>query len=384
MHPAMLSCALFSPGLSRRRGPAAVGSAEEVTSMTNDAAKLPVAVLGATGIVGQRLVASLAGHPWFELAAVAASERRVGAAYGDSVEWKLPGSPPAEASALPLCAPRPDEIAAPLVFSALDASVAGEVEDAFAEAGHAVVSNARSHRFTEDVPLVIPEVNPDHLELVEVQRRRRRGFIATNPNCSTIGLALALAPLQRAAGVEKVVVTTLQASSGAGFPGVPSMDLIDNVVPGIGGEEGKIEREPLKIFGALAGARVTPAQITISSHTHRVPVSDGHLMAVSLATREPMDPDTARSVLAVFEGEPQQRELPSAPERPVVIVDGDDRPQPRLDRHVGSGMAVAVGRVRPCPVLGLRLELLSHNTLRGAAGGTLLIAELLVARGLLP
>jgi aspartate-semialdehyde dehydrogenase len=352
--------------------------------MTNAAARVPVAVLGATGIVGQRLVAALEDHPWFELTAVAASERRVGAAYGDSVTWRLDRPLPERARPLPMRTPSPEEVDAPLVFSALDAAVAGEIEDAFAGAGRAVVSNARSHRFTADVPLLIPEVNPEHLELVGAQRRRRAGFVATNPNCSTIGLALALAPLHAAAGLERVVVTTLQAASGAGFPGVPSLDLIDNVVPGIRGEERKIENEPLKIFGELDGDEVRLARIAISSHTHRVPVSDGHLMAVSLSTREPLEPGRAREVLAAFEGEPQRRGLPSAPVRPIVLVDGEDRPQPRLDRELGEGMSVAVGRLRPCPVLGLRLELLSHNTLRGAAGGTLLIAELLAARGMLP
>jgi aspartate-semialdehyde dehydrogenase len=217
-----------------------------------------------------------------------------------------------------------------------------------------------------------------------VQRRRRRGFVVTNPNCSTIALALGLAPLHRAAGLERIVVTTLQAASGAGYPGVPSMDLIDNAVPGIRGEEDKIEREPLKIFGAVVGERIEPAGMTVSSHTHRVPVSDGHLMAVSLSTSAPLTAEEARSALDGFRGEPQERQLPSAPDAPVLLVDGEDRPQPRLDRGAGGGMSVVVGRVRPCPVLGLRLELLGHNTLRGAAGGTLLLAELVVARGLMP
>lgn len=352
--------------------------------MRDDASKLPVAVLGATGIVGQRLVAALSGHPWFELRELAASERRVGESYGRSVTWRLSEPLPAAAAELPLRALNPGELAAPLVFSALDASVAGEVEDAFAEAGRAVVSNARSHRFTDDVPLLIPEVNPGHLELVAVQRRRRRGFVVTNPNCSTIALALGLAPLERAAGLEHVVVSTLQAASGAGYPGVPSLDLIDNVVPGISGEEPKMEAEPRKIFGRIAGGRVEPGGPAVSAHTHRVPVSDGHLMSVSLSTREPLDPEAARRALREFRGEPQERGLPSAPAAPVVLVDGDDRPQPRLDRGAGGGMAVVAGRVRECPVLGLRLELLGHNTLRGAAGGTLLIAELVAARGLLP
>jgi aspartate-semialdehyde dehydrogenase len=352
--------------------------------MNDEDTKLPVAVLGATGMVGQRLVAALAGHPWFELRELAASERRSGAAYGQSVDWKLAEPLPEGAAALSMRSPRPREVGAPLVFSALDASVAGEVEDAFADDGRAVVSNARSHRFTDDVPLVIPEVNPDHLDLIPVQRRRRRGFVVTNPNCSTIALALGLAPLHRAAGLERIVVTTLQAASGAGYPGVPSMDLIDNAVPGIRGEEDKIEREPLKIFGAVVGERIEPAGMTVSSHTHRVPVSDGHLMAVSLSTSAPLTAEEARSALDGFRGEPQERQLPSAPDAPVLLVDGEDRPQPRLDRGAGGGMSVVVGRVRPCPVLGLRLELLGHNTLRGAAGGTLLLAELVVARGLMP
>jgi aspartate-semialdehyde dehydrogenase len=352
--------------------------------MNDEVTKLPVAVLGATGIVGQRLVAALADHPWFELRDVAASERRSGSRYGETVDWKLPQPVPAGARVLPMRPPRPQSIEAPLVFSALDASVAGEVEDAFAEAGRAVVSNARSHRFTPDVPLVIPEINPDHLDLVAAQRRRRRGFVVTNPNCSTIALALGLAPLHRLGGLERIVVTTLQAASGAGYPGVPSLDLLDNAVPGIRGEEDKIEREPLKIFGQLEGEIIEPAGMTVSSHTHRVPVSDGHLMAVSLSTGAPITPEEARRALGAFQGEPQERSLPSAPSSPVICVQGDDRPQPRLDRGAGAGMSVVVGRVRPCPVMGLRLELLGHNTLRGAAGGTLLLAELVVARGLMP
>ena len=280
----------------------------------------------------------------------------------------------------------PARITAGLVLSALDASVAREIEAAFAAAGRAVVSNARSHRLEEDVPLVIPEVNAEHLELIDRQRARRgsSGYVVTNPNCSVIGLVLALAPLHRAVGVRRVIATTLQAASGAGYPGVPALDLIDNVVPGIPGEEDKLHAEPLKILGRLVDGGIEPAELVVSAHTHRVPVQDGHLIAVSVETGEPLDPGRAADLLRDFRGAPQRLELPSAPAAPLVVTGAPDRPQPRLDRAAGGGMSVTVGRLATCPVLGLRSEILSHNTLRGAAGGTLLLAELLAAEGRLP
>ncbi|GAB4374878.1 MAG: aspartate-semialdehyde dehydrogenase [Acidobacteriota bacterium] len=347
---------------------------------------LPVAVLGATGLVGQRLVALLDGHPMFELAQVAASDRSAGRPYARAATWRLPVPVPERAASLEVLPCDPARIDAPVVLSALDASVAREIEAAFAAAGRIVVSNARSWRREPDVPLVVPEVNADHLALIERQREARgwSGAIVTNPNCSVIGLVLALAPLHAEAGVRRVVATTLQAASGAGYPGVPALDLLDNVVPAIPGEEDKLQAEPPKILGTLAGSGVTPAPVTISAHTHRVPVQDGHLIAVSVETGRALAPERAAELMRAYRGEPQRLGLPTAPEAPIRVVEADDRPQPRLDREAGGGMAVTVGRIARCPVLGLRFELLAHNTLRGAAGGTLLLAELLAARGSLP
>jgi aspartate-semialdehyde dehydrogenase len=348
--------------------------------------RIPVAILGATGLVGQRLVVRLADHPWFELVAVAASGRSAGRPYAEAVEWKLPGAVPESVADLVVVNTDPGGVRAPLVLSALDASVAGEIEDAFAATGRAVVSNARNHRMAPDVPLVVPEINADHLALVAAQQARRggEGFIVTNPNCSTIALVLALAPLHAAARVRRAVVSTMQASSGAGYPGVPSLDLIDNMIPYIGGEQDKVETEPRKILGSCDGARVEFAPVVVSAQVHRVPVLDGHMISVNLETEWTLTPDDACALLAAFRGEPQEKQLPSAPEQPIVVDMRKDRPQPRLDRDAGRGMAIVVGQVRPCPVLGLHLEVLGHNTERGAAGGTLLVAELLAGRGLVP
>ncbi|MBP7149695.1 MAG: aspartate-semialdehyde dehydrogenase [Acidobacteria bacterium] len=349
-------------------------------------ARVPVAILGATGMVGQRLVSMLADHPLFELRELVASERSAGQRYADVVRWRLPGEIPAAARALPVLPLRVEDVLARVAFSALDAAVARGAEEEFAAAGRAVISNASAHRMAPDVPLVVPEVNPEHLELVGAQRARRggRGFIACNPNCTTIGLVLALAPLARAAALRRVIVTSLQASSGAGYPGVPSLDLIDNAIPWIAGEEDKVEAEPRKIFGRVAGNAVEDAPLVVACQVHRVAVSDGHLLAVSVASDPPLDPARARALFSGFRALPQELGLPSAPQQPVVVAEGADRPQPRLDRMAGAGMAAVVGRVRECPVLGLRFEVLSHNTIRGAAGGTLLLGELLHARDLLP
>lgn len=322
----------------------------------------------------------------FELVELAASDRSAGRLYADAAPWRLPGAPPPGVAGRIVKNADPASIEAPLVFSALDASVALEIEGAFARAGRAVISNARSYRMAPDVPLVVPEANADHLALVRAQRRQRgwSGFIATNPNCSVIALTLALAPLHRAARVRRVVVTTLQAASGAGYPGVSALDLIDNVIPEIGGEEDKLENEPQKILGALEGERLVPAALVVSSHTHRVPVQDGHLLAVSVETETPLAPADAAALMKAFRGMPQELALPSAPASPIVVVDAPHRPQPRLDRDEGNGMSAVVGRLRPCPVLGLRFEVLGHNTVRGAAGGTLLIAEQAARQGYVP
>ncbi|HET8644669.1 MAG TPA: aspartate-semialdehyde dehydrogenase [Vicinamibacteria bacterium] len=347
--------------------------------------KRPVAVLGATGAVGQRFIQLLDGHPWFEVAEVAASDRSAGKTYREAATWRLDTELPEAVADL-----RVTTVEGPfrsrLLFSGLDSSVAGEAEEALARQGHLVVSNARNHRMDPDVPLLIPEVNPDHLAALDVQRRRTGGgAIVTNPNCSVVGLAMALAPLHRAFGLEVAAVATLQALSGAGYPGVASLDATDNVIPYIGGgEEEKIEAEPRKILGRFEGGRFLDADFTLSASVHRVPVTDGHTMAAFIRLRRRASADDARAALAEFRGEPQERNLPSAPRRPIHLLDGADRPQPRLDRDRERGMAVSVGRVRPDPVFHLKLEVLVHNTIRGAAGVAILNAELMHARGLLP
>ncbi len=346
--------------------------------------KIPVAILGATGLVGQRLVQLLAEHPWFQVRALAASDSSVDKRYADAVKWHLGSDMPAVAREMIVqpCEPKFD---APLVFSALPSDVADEIEERFANAGCLVSSNAASHRMDADVPLVIPEVNVDHLELVRVQRARRRsrGAIVCNPNCSTIHLTLALKPLADKFGLRRVIVTTMQALSGAGYPGVASLDILDNVIPFIGGEEPKLEAEPLKILGKMSGERIANADFKISASCNRVATSDGHLETASVELIEKASVDAVRRALAEFSAEPQTLKLPTAPAHPIVVRDQVDRPQPRLDRDVENGMATVVGRLRACNVLDYKFVLLGHNTIRGAAGGTLLNAELLVAKGLL-
>ncbi|MBI3932268.1 MAG: aspartate-semialdehyde dehydrogenase [Acidobacteria bacterium] len=347
--------------------------------------RIPVAILGATGAVGQRFLQLLAEHPLFEVVEVAASDRSAGKAYREACVWRLPGAPPAGVAGLTVSTTEAP-FRSRLLFSGLDSSVAGEVEAALAAKGHAVVSNSRNHRMDPDVPLLIPEVNADHLDALGAQRRRTGGgYIVTNPNCSVVGLAMALAPLHRAFGVEAAAVVTLQALSGAGYPGVASLDVVDNVIPFIGGgEEEKIESEPRKILGHFEDGGFVAAAMTISASVHRVAVSDGHTMAILVRLAKPASPGDAAAALASFRGEPQERRLPSAPERPIHVLDAADRPQPRLDRDRENGMAVSVGRIRPDGLFHLRLEALVHNTIRGAAGAAILNAELLQARGLLP
>ena len=345
-------------------------------------AKIPVSVLGATGTVGQKFIRLLAEHPWFEVAAVAASSASAGRRYGDVVRWREPVPLPERIAGLTVqeCAP---PLAGPIVFSALDAEVAGPIEQAFAAAGAHVVTNARNHRMDADVPLLIPEANLEHLALVDRQREARgwRGGILANPNCSTAALALALAPLHQAFGIEKLFVSTMQAVSGAGYPGVASLDILGNVVPYIGGEEEKIERESRKILGTLGPGGVEPAAFAVSAHTNRVATIEGHLAAVSVGLRRRVTPDEAMATLRGFRANPRVACLPSSPDPPVEVDMRPDRPQPRLDIERGGGMAVTVGRVRPCPILDIRLVLLGHNTIRGAAGQAVQIAELLVAEG---
>src|SRR5271168_1852366 len=340
-------------------------------------------VLGATGLVGQRLVKLLSNHPWFELTEVAASERSSGKSYAEAVRWHLDGPIPEAARSLVVKSLDPS-LECDFVFSALDSSVAGGAEEDFARAGYPVVSNSKNHRMDSDVPLLIPEVNAAHLEAIRTQQKNRgydTGFIVTNPNCSTAGLVLVLKPLADAFGLEKIFVVTLQAISGAGYPGVPSMDIHANVVPYISGEEEKMESEPQKLLGKWDGSRFIDAGLGLSAHCNRVPVLDGHLECVSLSLKKIASLHEVREALRNFEVDAELASLPSAIRNPVVVLDGDDRPQPRRDVHAGNGMAAVVGRVRECPILDVKLTLLSHNLVRGAAGAALLNAELLAARG---
>jgi aspartate-semialdehyde dehydrogenase len=342
--------------------------------------QIEVGVLGATGVVGQQFVARLARHPWFRPTWLAASERSEGKPYGAVAPWRLAVPIPAESASrvIESCTPgRGPRV----VFSALDASAAGEIEQAFAAAGHFVVSNARNYRMDPLVPLLIPEVNADHLHLVPEQQRMKgwRGAIVTNPNCSTVVLAMALAPLRRF-GVTTVVVSTMQAVSGAGYPGVPSLDILGNVVPFIGGEEEKMETETLKILGSDGGR--TPYGAVVSAHTNRVPVIDGHTMTVSASLAAQPSMGDIITTLGSFRGRPQELDLPSAPTPPIVVVAEDNRPQPRLDVECGDGMAITIGRVRPCRATHVKFVALGHNTVRGAAGAAILNAELMAADGM--
>lgn len=342
-------------------------------------------VLGATGIVGQRLVHLLADHPWFELTEVAASERSSGKSYAEAARWHLEAPMPDAARNLTVKNLEP-KLDCDFVFSGLDSSVAGIAEEDFARAGYPVVSNSRNHRMDADVPLLIPEVNASHLDAIPEQQRRRgydTGFIVTNPNCSTAGLVLVLKPLADAFGLEKIFVVTLQAVSGAGYPGVPSMDIHANVVPFISGEEEKMEIEPQKLLGKWDGVRVVDAGLGLSAHCNRVPVLDGHLECVSLSLKKIASLEEVREALRSFEVSAELASLPSAVRHPVVVLDEENRPQPRRDVNAGNGMAAVVGRVRECPLLDVKLTLLSHNLVRGAAGAALLNAELLAARGFL-
>lgn len=342
--------------------------------------EIEVGVLGATGVVGQQFVSRLARHPWFKLTWLAASERSEGKAYRSVAPWRLATPMPAESAdrlveaCLPGRGPK-------VVFSGLDASVAGEIEGAFAAAGHIVVSNARNYRMDPLVPLLIPEVNADHLALLPEQRAAKgwSGAIVTNPNCSTIVLAMALAPL-RPFGIRSVIVSTMQAVSGAGYPGVPSLDILGNVVPFIGGEEEKLETETLKILGSDGGR--APYAAAVSAHTNRVPVIDGHIMTVSVGFQAPPSLADLAEAIRGFSGRPQELQLPTAPQPALILLDEPNRPQPRLDVDLGDGMAVTVGRLRRCPVLHAKFVTLGHNTVRGAAGAAILNAELMHAEGI--
>ena len=344
--------------------------------------KIRVGILGATGTVGQRFLQLLERHPQFTVTALAASDRSQGRPYAEACAWRLPGDVPVAVRGLVVQPPEPP-LDCDLVFSSLPSDVAGLVETRFARAGYPVLTNSSPHRMDDAVPLLIPEVNPDHLALLDACKQTGGGFIVANPNCSTVMIALALAPLAARFGVVAVVATTLQAISGAGYPGVASLDITDNVVPFIAEEEEKIERETRRILGPLNAGRVTPAAFAVSAQCHRVNVVDGHLAAVRVELGRPAEPTELREAWASFTGLPQALRLPTAPEHPIVVRDEPDRPQPRLDREAGRGMSVTVGRIARDAVLGHRFVVLSHNTIRGAAGAAVLNAELLLAKGYL-
>lgn len=350
--------------------------------------KYRVGILGATGMVGQRFIQLLENHPQFEVTAVAASDRSQGKSFGEACTWRLAGEMPSSVRSMAVQPPAPP-LDCDLVFSSLPGDIARESEGSFAEAGYPVISNSSAFRMDEDVPLLIPEVNHEHLRLLERQRQRYSsgGFIVTNPNCSTIMIALALAPLHAAFGIESCVATTLQALSGAGYPGVASLDILDNVLPYIGGEEEKIETETVKILGRASEigmkseTRIEPAAMAVSAQCHRVNVNDGHMAAVRVNFARKPTLDNLREALTSFRSLPQELGLHSAPATPIVIRDEENRPQPKLDRDAGNGMTVTAGRIKPDSVLDYRFVVLSHNTIRGAAGAAILNAELLIALG---
>jgi aspartate-semialdehyde dehydrogenase len=345
--------------------------------------RIEVGILGATGMVGQHFIKFLQGHPWFQLKWLGASDRSAGKKYADAMTWHLAGGTPAAVADLIVEDCKPGN-APRLLFSAMDASVATEIERAFAEAGHIVVSNSKNHRMERDVPLLVPEINPDHLKLVPGQQRARgwKGQIVTNPNCSTVVLTMGLGPL-KPFGITRVIATTMQAISGAGYPGVPSMDIVGNVIPFIGGEEEKMEQETQKILGEFRGDHIEPLPAGVSAHCNRVPVVDGHTVTVSVELSAKPSQADLRHAFETFTGVPQQRQLPSAPPQPVIYMEQANRPQPRKDAERERGMAAFIGRLRPCPVLDYKFVALGHNTVRGAAGAAVLNAELMQSEGML-
>lgn len=346
--------------------------------------KIPVGILGATGIVGQRFVQMLEHHPWFEVAWLAASDRSAGKPYVESARWRLKTPIPAAVAHMPISPAKP-ETAPKIIFAALDAAIAAELEPRFAESGRAVITNSSALRMQKDVPLVVPEVNPDHIKLLECQswRRHSGGFVVTNPNCSAIGLVMALAPLEQRFGIETVMAVTMQAVSGAGYPGVASLDILGNVIPYIPKEEEKMEEETRKLLGRLNNSGIVPADFGMSAQCNRVAVEDGHTESVSVKLKKDAPPDEIIAAWNEFRSVPQELHLPTAPEQPVKYSAVPDRPQPRFDADCGHGMTATVGRLRPCGVLDWKFTVLSHNTIRGAAGAALLNAELLKAQGYL-
>lgn len=345
--------------------------------------KIKVAILGATGAVGQRFVQLLIGHPWFEVTALTGSDRTVGKTYEEGCHWILPESMPEYAKRMKILLTAPG-LDARLCFSALPADTAREIEPAFAQAGHVIASNASAHRMWPDVPLLIPEVNPDHTALIKIQQRQHgwSGFITTNPNCTCTGLTIALRPLLDAFGLQRLFVVSMQALSGAGYPGVASLDAIDNVVPYIGGEEIKVETEPRKMLGKLDGEKVSEADFEISAHTNRVAVVDGHTVCASVELGRRVRVNEIIAAMAEFKPPAIVQTLPSSPACVIEIRSEPDRPQPRKDRGTGNGMTTVVGRVREDALFDVKFVVLSHNTIRGAAGGSILNAELMIAQGL--
>lgn len=348
---------------------------------------IPVAVLGATGSVGQRFISLLDNHPWFKVVALAASDRSVGQKYSSAARWVLDTPMPEYAKDMAIVPANTEAVQAKIVFSALHTEIANELEPQFAKAGSAVCSNASSYRRGEDVPLLLPEINADHIQLVKQQRLNHNwsGCIVTNPNCTSTGLTIALKALDNAFGVKKVFAVSLQALSGAGYPGVPSLDIMDNVIPNVGngGEEEKVEWEPRKMLGKLNGDRIELADIKFSAHTNRVAVIDGHTVCASVEFADRVDPQAAEAILRNYTAPESARELPSSPRPAIMVREEADRPQPRLDRLTGNGMTTVVGRLRRDPILDLKFVVLSHNTIRGAAGASIYNAELLVNEGLL-
>ena len=346
--------------------------------------KIPVGILGATGIVGQRFIQLLEHHPWFEVAWLAASDRSEGRPYAEAARWRLKTAIPSSVAGMIVSPAKPDG-APKVIFAALDSGIAAELEPRFAEAGCAVITNSSALRMAKDVPLVIPEVNPDHMKLIECQawKRKNGGFVVTNPNCSAIGLVLALKPLHERFELETVMAVTMQAVSGAGYPGVASLDILGNVIPYISSEEQKMEEETQKLLGTLNGAGIIPAPFKMSAQCNRVAVEDGHTESISIKLKKKASADQILEAWSSFRSIPQDKKLPTAPEIPVRYVTANDRPQPRFDVDFGHGMTTSVGRLRPCNVLDWKFTVLSHNTIRGAAGAALLNAELLKEQGYL-
>jgi aspartate-semialdehyde dehydrogenase len=335
-------------------------------------------------MVGQRFVSLLENHPWFELAWLGASERSTGKSYAEACSWRLRSPMPKNARDMAVHDCRPGG-APQLLFSSLDSKVAGELEKEFARAGHAVISNSSNYRLEPDVPLLIPEVNPDHLALIRLQRHQRgwTGMIVTNPNCTAIGLVMSLAPLEKTFGLEKVLMTSMQAVSGAGYPGVPTLDILGNVIPYISGEEDKVERETKKLLGKLSDGRIKAGKFAVSAQCNRVLVEDGHMETISVALASKASLEDLLEAWRKFRSLPQERQLPSAPRHPILVHEEYDRPQPKFDVNAEGGMATVVGRVRQCPVLDFKYIALSHNTIRGAAGAALLNGELMKSEGYL-